>query len=169
MKRVNRVVLWLDPLNPVCKMVFLYPVSFLLIAAAEHLFLLHDLPARVCTGRGGTRRLDQLAPSPPLEPIANITGSPLRHRLTKATGNKQKESTDIPPTEGADSATGGKHSRPFVSVVESPFGPLALSVHDPSSYCPKFPVFADDAGEQDLQLLLEQGLEMLDTVQVSVT
>lgn len=55
-----------------------------------------------------------------------------------------------------------------VSIVDSPFGPLGLTVHDPTSYCKCFPIFSDDAGDQDVQLLLEHGVEMLDGVQVRI-
>lgn len=59
-------------------------------------------------------------------------------------------------------------SRPdiMLSVVDSPFGPLGLTVNDPTSYCPNFPVFADDSGDQDVYYLIDHGFEMLDGVQV---
>lgn len=77
---------------------------------------------------------------------------------------------DAPASDSTDEVSTEDDRRPrHVSVVDSPFGPLALTVKDPSSYCSSFPVFADDAGEQDLQELLEHGLTMLDAVQVSLS
>lgn len=71
------------------------------------------------------------------------------------------------PTGTTTASSAASNDRlPFVSVVDSPFGLLALTVSDPSSYFPLFPVFADDAGEQDVSELLDNALGLLDAVQV---
>lgn len=123
------------------------------------------------SGKGGTCRLDQLHKnelSTELSP--KITDHPISDSSPSCSDEPHPDGSSYepePPNTRPLSGLSSESSRPtYVSIVESPFGPLALTVNDPSSYSPHFPVFADDAGEQDVQVLLEHGLEMLDTIQV---
>lgn len=103
-------------------------------------------------GRGGTRRLEVI-------PDGDA-------KSTKSRSPKDREPQSPTIRLGSNIRRQRETYRPpFTSVVDSPFGPLGLMVYDPSSYCPRYPVFSDDAGEQDVQEMLEHGLAVLDCVQ----
>lgn len=112
----------------------------------------------VPSGQGGTCRLDQLVQKEASAEQMVIIQNP---------GLASKHQSSPPQLQHELQPRLSPSPHRNVSIVESPFGPLALTIQDASSYCPNFPIFADDAGEQDVYVLLENGLEMLDGVQVS--
>lgn len=145
---------------------------------------------RSCYSGPGTRRLDELAAwqdrelpkvSAPRsekhlkkhEPQEAFGGFSVRNNVPHASSSNVSSGelvdSNETPDRGKSSGVRSYKTKnaPFssMSVVNSPFGPLGLTVYDPTSYWSRFPVFSDDAGDQDVQLLLEHGLEMLDAVQ----
>eukprot|EP01054_Gregarina_sp_Poly1_P005592 Gregarina_sp_Poly_1__5591@NODE_294_length_9872_cov_66_125038_g254_i0_p1_GENE_NODE_294_length_9872_cov_66_125038_g254_i0NODE_294_length_9872_cov_66_125038_g254_i0_p1_ORF_typecomplete_len936_score123_22PRT_C/PF08372_10/4_6e02PRT_C/PF08372_10/0_029PRT_C/PF08372_10/9_9e03_NODE_294_length_9872_cov_66_125038_g254_i018274634 len=55
------------------------------------------------------------------------------------------------------------------STMATVFGRASISVRDTTSYCPAFPVFADDCVDVDLLLLKHLGLMVVEVVQYSST